>query len=118
MTCPKCGGECWDNTQKNIERAAEGKKNLPQYSCKDKEGCGWVMWPDKKGTKTILKETGPAPIKPTNGEDKERLMIMSYRKDLMCKLIEVYGETNEPSDIKVRFQEYWTEIIAQPLGRV
>lgn len=86
MLCPSCGKECWDNTQKNIERTAEGKKNLPQYSCKDKEGCGWIMWPDKKGTKTILRENGPLPIKNILHPDnniRERTMILSYAKDIV-----------------------------------
>lgn len=52
MECEKCGGDCWNNTKKNEERAAEGKKPLPLWVCKDKDGCGWVKWPpkEKKGT--------------------------------------------------------------------
>lgn len=39
--CPKCGGECFDNTKK----VAEGWKG-PLHKCKD-QGCGWVQWPPK-----------------------------------------------------------------------
>lgn len=47
MQCEKCGGDCWNNAKKNAERAAEGKKPMPLWACKDKDGCGWVKWPPK-----------------------------------------------------------------------
>lgn len=47
MDCPTCGGPVWNNAQKNVQRAAEGKKPLPLWACKDKDGCGWVKWPPK-----------------------------------------------------------------------
>lgn len=45
--CPTCGGEIWRNAKKNEQRAMEGKKPLPLFACKDKDGCGWVQWPPK-----------------------------------------------------------------------
>lgn len=47
MDCPKCGGEAWNNAQKNQQRVGEGKKPLPLFACKDKDGCGWVKWPPR-----------------------------------------------------------------------
>lgn len=47
MQCPNCGGEVWNNAQKNVQRASEGKKPLPAMACKDKDNCGWVKWPPK-----------------------------------------------------------------------
>ena len=45
--CPKCGGEIWSNAHKNEQRANEGKRPLPLFACKDKDGCGWIKWPPK-----------------------------------------------------------------------
>lgn len=57
--CPKCGGEIWSNIAKNKERVEQGLKPMPEYSCKDKEGCGWVKWPEKKeGFKRPVKNEG------------------------------------------------------------
>lgn len=47
MNCPQCGGATWNNDLKNRQRASEGKKPLPLWACKDKDGCGWVKWPPK-----------------------------------------------------------------------
>jgi hypothetical protein len=60
MQCPDCGGEVWNNAQKNEQRAREGKKPMPLWTCKDKDGCGWKKWPDKK-TDTAPKGSGHAP---------------------------------------------------------
>ena len=112
MNCPKCGGECWDNTEKNKEREKEGKKNLPQYSCKDKEGCGWIMWPDKPGRKTILKETGaPKPVvHQPNGENREKAMFYSYAKDLAIAEVAA-GISSGPivNLTKIYFRELWSD---------
>ncbi len=47
MQCPQCGGDVWNNAQKNEQRARDGKKPMPLLTCKDKDGCGWVKWPPK-----------------------------------------------------------------------
>jgi len=121
MNCPQCQGDCWDNTQKNIEREKEGKKNLPQYTCKDKEGCGWIMWPDKKGSKTILKETGLAPKPPENKDDyfvgKRENSITICKTDLMCALITAYPGIVGSNEIINMHRLYWSEI-TNPLGKV
>ena len=123
--CPECGKECWDNVEANNARAEVGEKLRPDYACKDKDGCGWIKWRPKDGSKEIIVETFKGSNKPpiktstaqkTNGNKDEYLEGKKdnarsiNRTNLMCKLIEVYGETNEPSDIKVRFQEFWSEI--------
>lgn len=57
--CPNCGGDVWDNRA----RKAGGKMNpkAPDYSCKDKEGCKWVLWPPRgaKSNGTPAKVAGP-----------------------------------------------------------
>lgn len=55
MNCPQCGGATWNNAQKNQQRANEGKRPLPLWACKDKDGCGWVKWPPKE---TATKQNG------------------------------------------------------------
>lgn len=70
MNCPQCGGATWNNAQKNQQRAGEGKKPLPLWACKDKDGCGWVKWPPKDsavkqnvGEKGAVRSTAPlAPV--------------------------------------------------------
>ncbi len=59
MVCPKCNGEIWDNRQKKI--AGEMKPNAPDFSCKDKQGCGWVQWPPKAKASPVATT---APIAP------------------------------------------------------
>ena len=41
--CPQCGGAIWDNRQKKQEDPS--KRKWPDYSCKDREGCHWAVWP-------------------------------------------------------------------------
>lgn len=43
-SCPKCGGEMWDNRPKKA--AGEFKPNSPDFKCKD-SGCGHIIWPAK-----------------------------------------------------------------------
>lgn len=42
--CPKCGGRMWDNRNRNVERVAAGKKTGPSFACRDKDGCGAIIW--------------------------------------------------------------------------
>jgi len=44
--CPSCGGEVWDNRER--KKRGETKPNAPDFSCKNKEGCGWVLWPKRE----------------------------------------------------------------------
>ena len=46
MQCPKCGGDAWDNGPSKAQ--GKVKPNAPDYACKNKEGCGWKQWPEKK----------------------------------------------------------------------
>lgn len=50
MTCPKCNNaEMWDNRADNKLRMSQGLKPRPDFSCKDKQNCGHVIWPPKPG---------------------------------------------------------------------
>jgi hypothetical protein len=40
VTCPKCGGDTWDN------RATKKNPKAPDYRCRDKS-CDGVVWPPK-----------------------------------------------------------------------
>lgn len=121
MNCPKCGGDCYDNIEENKTRKLEGKKERPEYSCKDKEGCGWVLWPAKDGRRQILRETGPLPpkIALTNGELREKTMVMSYAKDCVVKKIEV--GIAEPGDTAHQIIAIYRALMSElnnPLGKV
>lgn len=99
--CPNCNGEIWDNVEANNERALVGKTLRPDYSCKDKDGCGWLLWRPKNGSKKILVSTEPPkPKEVSNG--KEDMMRLAYRKDLMICLINL-GQSND-------FDTYWNKI--------
>ena len=41
-SCPECGGGVWDNREK--KRSGQFSAKSPDYSCRDKDGCGWAMW--------------------------------------------------------------------------
>lgn len=60
MNCPSCNGPMWDNREMNKKRVAEGKKPMPDYACRDKNGCAKVIWPPKEAKKAPLKATGGA----------------------------------------------------------
>lgn len=45
--CPKCGSAMSNNAAKNRERAAEGKKPMPLWKCKD-QSCEGLIWGDRK----------------------------------------------------------------------
>lgn len=38
----------WDNRADNQKRLAEGLKARPDFTCKDKQNCGHIIWPEKK----------------------------------------------------------------------
>lgn len=42
--CPRCSGAVWDNRAKKASGQFSAKS--PDYSCRDKDGCGWVLWLD------------------------------------------------------------------------
>lgn len=41
--CPECGEGVWDNRPK--KQSGKFKANAPDFSCKNKDGCGWAFWP-------------------------------------------------------------------------
>ena len=47
IKCGRCGGDVYDNTQRNKEKAAKGEKLMPAYKCKKGDACGWLLWTDK-----------------------------------------------------------------------
>jgi hypothetical protein len=45
VSCPKCGGRCWDN------RLTKRNPKAPDYKCQNRS-CDGVIWPAKPGEKT------------------------------------------------------------------
>ena len=41
--CPQCQGALWDNRARKQE--GPSKSRWPDFSCRDKEGCRWAVWP-------------------------------------------------------------------------
>ena len=50
--CPQCHGALWDNRTRKQEDAS--KSRWPDFSCRDKEGCRWAVWP---GQYEIVRDT-------------------------------------------------------------
>ena len=117
MLCPQCNkSECWDNTVANDERALNGEKLRPDYSCKDKE-CGWVMWRPKDGKKQILKETSKPtpPVEHKSGKDeyidgKKENNRLICRNNLMIEIIDSYNGITDNKGMVELFNFFW-EII-------
>lgn len=86
MKCPDCGGDTYDNRQRKAK--GEMKRNAPDFKCKDKGGCGWVQWPEKKPEQ----RNGGEP-KPTNGRAPYTWLEM-YHVFSKCHEMakRVYGE--------------------------
>ncbi len=80
MVCPKCNGEIWDNRQKKI--AGEMKPNAPDFSCKDKQGCGWVQWPPKAKASPVATAapiaSQSAPQPQGNGAGRDAQLVRLY----------------------------------------
>ena len=47
-TCPKCGGQVYDNRAENDQRLARGEKLRPDYKCRDR-ACDGAIWRPKNG---------------------------------------------------------------------
>lgn len=43
-TCPQCDGAVWDNRAKKA--SGDFSEKSPDYSCKNKDECGWALWVD------------------------------------------------------------------------
>jgi hypothetical protein len=41
--CPQCHGALWDNRPQKQSDSSRSK--WPDFSCRDKEGCRWAVWP-------------------------------------------------------------------------
>jgi hypothetical protein len=109
MKCPECGKDCWDNRVENDQRDLKGEKLRPEYACKDKENCGWVMWREK-GVKKELRETSkPAPVPVKVNGDSLGMMRLAYRKDLMIAVLETYKDLTSTEAIEL-FKILWQEV--------
>ena len=43
QSCPQCHGAVWDNRTRKQGDASMSR--WPDFSCRDKEGCRWAVWP-------------------------------------------------------------------------
>jgi hypothetical protein len=57
VTCPKCGGQVWDN------RATKTNPKAPDFKCRDRS-CDGVIWPEK-GAKNGNGAAAPRPAATT-----------------------------------------------------
>lgn len=47
VRCGLCGGDAWDNRAK--KRSGSYKHTAPDFSCKNKDGCGGLAWENDEG---------------------------------------------------------------------
>ena len=77
-TCPKCGGEIYNN----LPGKAEGRLNpkMPDKKCKDPT-CGWILWPPKtKGApKAAAVDRGPRWTWATLSKTYERCLLLAEK---------------------------------------
>lgn len=43
QSCPQCHGALWDN--RSQKQGDPSKSRWPDFSCRDKQGCRWAVWP-------------------------------------------------------------------------
>jgi hypothetical protein len=43
LHCPRCQGALWDN--RSQKQGDASKTRWPDFSCRDKAGCQWAVWP-------------------------------------------------------------------------
>jgi hypothetical protein len=43
LHCPRCNGAVWDN--RSQKQSDPSRSRWPDFSCKNKESCGWAVWP-------------------------------------------------------------------------
>lgn len=113
--CPKCGGEVWDNRQENLKRVAKGQKERPEFSCKDKDGCGWIQWPEKAPKETIALGVNMKEQVVKENNDKIKTMVMSYAKDLVVAQID---RTETPLQLTIDYYEELLKAVKHPKTEV
>ena len=110
MNCPSCGSDI-----KEVPAGVSSKTGKPYnaFQVCSNRACGW-----KPGANKVLVESHlpTKHIPPQNG-DREDLMKLSYKKDLMIALIEKFGESNLINDIIGMHREYWSEL-TNPMGKI
>ena len=126
MLCPVC------NSEMDI---IENKKNPkgPDFRCPD-ANCMFELdrttgeyvpskfrtatWlPKKDGFKREIRASAlPSKVPQQNG-DREELMKLSYKKDLLIALIDKFGENYLAHDIVAMHREYWSEL-TNPMGKL
>lgn len=68
MNCPDCGGPMWDNRAKKASGVY--KPTSPDYSCKDRDGCGKGVWLEPKSEpKAKAKSTAAGPGMPSEASE-------------------------------------------------
>lgn len=60
VKCPKCHGPVWDNRAENDTRVKQGKSRRPDYACRNKDGCGEVIWSAEEWAKKLAENDAHA----------------------------------------------------------
>lgn len=68
ISCPKCGGRCWDN------RATKKNPKAPDYKCQNR-ACDGAIWPAKDTPKVPTGESFVLPV-----ETKKPTMREAYKQ--------------------------------------
>lgn len=92
LTCPECYDEVWDNRKKKRDGTFSPKS--PDFTCKDKEGCGWAYWLEppkgskkkkrrskKKQAKKGASSGGSLAVALYNAHQVARQLVVQLRED-------------------------------------
>lgn len=109
MDCPACG-----SVIKEVPAGVSKKTGKPYkaFQVCSNNACGW-----KPGANQILAESHlPSKVPQQNG-DREEMMKLSYKKDLMCALIAKYGDTVVLNEMVNMHRQLWSEL-ENPMGKI
>jgi len=122
--CPKCGGEMWDNRTKKAR--GEYKSSRSDFSCKDKEACGYGIWIGGKGAKPAQQAPGVASSKTAKpslspadrkaGRDKvfaDYLGLMTLVAERMAGIAKQHGAPLDMGNVQAATYSIYGEMRAR-----
>lgn len=106
MICNLCGQDSW------IPDGVSKKSGKPYKAfCSNKSCVGNNLTKENGVTKEVVQSQLPSKVPPANGDLRERTMVMSYAKDVVCKRIET--GVNEPGDAAVQIIVIYRQLMSE-----
>lgn len=117
LTCPDCGGPCWDNT--DDEKAAANGGKRPNFKCQNTDECDWASWDSRE--EVYGSDDVPLWKQPETVQARNRLYteLLNWTSESRAKMVwRAYAKMSDdyPSDVKEwlptdyeRAEEKWSE---------